>query len=378
MRNLFRKIRSWRFDYRPLVHVVVYKKNLLHNYNLFKKNIGQNCLWPVLKSNAYGHGLVEVAKIFDDQQCGYLIVDSYYEAMILRNEGIKTPILIIGFTFNENIIKNRLKDITFVVGDLEQIDYLSKWVKTQMKVHIKVDTGMNRQGLELGDFDRARELLLKNKLVILEGVCSHLADGDNVDTEMTLNQIGVWNNLVDKNLSEESIKYWHLGASSSLFFVKKINGNAVRLGLGLYGFNADSKKKLSLKPALEMKSVISSIRKVNKGERVGYNFTFMAEEDMWVATVPVGYFEGVDRRLSNIGWVKVDGVFCRIVGRVSMNIISIDVSKIEDRQVGQEVQVIGKSFDEKNSVESMARLAETIPYEILVHVERKIKRIVRD
>ncbi|MFZ5392379.1 MAG: alanine racemase [Patescibacteria group bacterium] len=378
MRNLFRKIRSWRFDYRPLVHVVVYKKNLLYNYKLFKKNIGQNDLWPVLKSNAYGHGLVEVAKIFDTEQCGYLIVDSYYEAMILRNEGIKTPILIIGFTFDENIIKNKLRDITFVVGDLEQIDYLSTWVKTQMKVHIKVDTGMNRQGLELEDFESAWKSLSKNKLIIVEGVCSHLADADSLKKEMTLRQIGKWNQLVDRYSGEKEIKYWHLGASSSLFFVGKIRSNAVRLGLGLYGYNIDSKIKLNLKPALEMYSVISSIRKVKKGEKIGYNFTFVAKEDMWVATVPVGYFEGVDRRLSDIGFVKVGDVFCRIVGRVSMNIISIDVSKIEDRQVGQEVQVIGKLFDEKNSVESMARLAETIPYEILVHVERKIKRIARD
>lgn len=377
MRNLFRKIRSWRFDYRPLVKVVVYKNNLLHNYYLFKKNIGQNELWPVLKSNAYGHGLVEVAKIFDSQKCGYLIVDSYYEAVILRNEGIKTPILIIGFTFNENIINNRLSDITFVLGDLRQVDYLVRRLKKQTKFHFKVDTGMNRQGLEIGEFDLARKKLATNNFLKLEGVCSHLADADSENRKSTIAQIACWNGVVKKYETDKSIKYWHCGASSSLFYIKKIRGNAVRLGVSLYGVNIDSKKQLKLKPALELISIISSIRTVKRGERIGYNFTFLASKDLEIATVPVGYFEGVDRRLSNIGWVKIAGKFCPIVGRVSMNIISVDVSGLSKVGLGTEVQVIGSDPQGKNTVEYMAKLAKTIPYEILVHVPSLLKREVR-
>lgn len=377
MRDIFRKIRRWRFDYRPLVQVVVYKKNLLHNYRLIQKNVGHNSLWPVLKSNAYGHGLIEVAKIFDKQQCGYLIVDSYYEAMILRNEGIETPILIIGFTFEENIIKNRLRDITFVLGDWRQVECLADSVKNKTKVHLKIDTGMNRQGLESEDIGRVLKVISKNKSIIVEGACSHLADADSINTEMTFKQIEEWNVLVEKYSFDKYLKYWHLGASSSIYFVDKINSNAVRLGLGLYGFNVDSKIRLDLKPALEMKSVISSVRKVKKGGKIGYNFSFVAEEDMWVATVPVGYFEGIDRRLSNTGWVKVDDDCCPIVGRVSMNIVTIDVSKVKDRIIGKEVVVIGCDNQAKNSVEHMAKLANTIPYEILVHILPLLKREIK-
>jgi len=351
---------------------VVYKNNLLHNYRLYKKSVGRRGLWPVLKSNAYGHGLVEVAKIFDDQKCEYLIVDSYYEAMILRNEGIKTPILIIGFTFTENILKNRLNKVTFVVGDWRQVQELVNDVTRRTKLHLKVDTGMNRQGIEPEEIKKVLRLMKQNEEIELEGICSHLADADSLDQSETLKQIGVWNELVDKLGYTEKIKYWHCGASSSLFYLEKIKSNAVRLGLGLYGINVDEKKKFDLQTALGLQSVISSIRQVRAGEGVGYNFTFKTKKDRQVATVPVGYFEGVDRRLSNIGFVRVGNIFCPIIGRVSMNIISIDVSEVKEIVVGQDVEVIG--LVGKNSVENMAKLTKTIPYEILVHIPSLLKR----
>jgi alanine racemase len=148
------------------------------------------------------------------------------------------------------------------------------------------------------------------------------------------------------------------------------------LGIGLYGINPSPFSKLELKPALQMQSIISSIREVPADEFVGYNITYKAEKKLKVATVPVGYFEGVDRRLSNCGYFKVNGVDCPIVGRVSMNITSIDVSGVSQIKLGDKASIMSSEKGDKNSVESIAKLSNTIAYDILVHIPQHLRHIV--
>lgn len=378
MRNLFRKIRSDYFNYHPLVKVVIDSANLKQNYLLIQKTVGKNVdAAPVLKSNAYGHGLVEVAKILEKQKPPIYVVDSYYEALVLRNEGIKTPILIIGFSILPNVLNSNLNDVSFVIADIEWLKELTEKLSRKIKFHLKIDTGMNRQGIELENIDEAIHLIKSNENIELEGVCSHLADGDSDNKIFTNKQIKKWNNVVRLLRGEfPEIKYWHLGATSSLYFNKKIDANMMRLGLGLYGINTDPKLNLPLRPVMAVETIISSIREVKKGEKIGYNCTFEAKENMKVATIPMGYFEGIDRRLSNCGYVKIGNNFCPIVGRVSMNITLIDVSEVDDAKIGDEVVVISSDPKDQNSVENIARICRTIPYEILVHVERKLRREV--
>lgn len=251
---------------------------------------------------------------------------------------------------------------------------------------------MHRQGILLSEIEEAIKIIKNNKNIILEGICSHLADADNENQEFTLEQIENWNKAA-KIFRENfgGLKYLHLSATAGAGFADKIDANVARLGLGLYGIktqNSISKtqgfgvsstgdiKIINLKPALEMKTIITSVKEIESGEKVGYGVTFIANQKMKIATVPAGYFEGVDRRLSNSGSMLVQNQSCSIIGRVSMNITTIDVSAVENVKVDNEVIVISAEKSALNSVENMARQCNTIPYEILVHIPQHLKRFM--
>ncbi len=379
MKNLFRKLRANWYNYESLIVVKIDKRALHDNYRMIKKTVGDKLkVTPVLKSNAYGHGLVEVAKIMSKEEPEFLVVDTYYEAMVIRNEGVDNKIFIIGFSHINNVLENRLNNVSFVITDLSWLEMLAKNLSHPANFHLKIDTGMNRQGIEMEDLQKAIDLIKSNKNIVLEGVCSHLACADEADQNFTKRQIKKWNSVVEKIKGEFSdLKYGHLGASSSVFYNKKIEANVMRLGLDLYGINADEKINLDLQPVMQVETIITSIREVKKGERIGYSGSFEVNRNIKVATIPFGYFEGMDRRLSNKGYVKINGVFCPIVGRVSMNISSIDISEVEEVKVGDKVVVISANRNDKNSIENIAKICETIPYEIMVHVERMLRREVK-
>lgn len=375
MRELFRKIRGARFDYEPLVKVQINQDNLLNNLNVCSRTADGVSIFPVLKSNAYGHGLVEVAKILEKTDVEKVVVDSFFEALILRNEGIKKPILVIGYSLIENILKNDLKDVTYTITDLQWLKTLAEDLIKKRKFNLKIDTGMHRQGIMMENIFEACDLVENNENIVLESICSHLADADNVDQVETKKQIDNWNVMVaifKKRFAK--LRHWHLTASEGLKLAGKINANSARLGLGLYGLKTDSRNTLDLKPVLSMKTIVTSIREVEQGERIGYGFTFETNMRRKIATIPVGYYEGVDRRLSNKGFVKVNGFFCPIVGRVSMNIVSVDVTHLDKVAIGDEVEVISCSNKDKNSIEKIAKICETIPYEILVHIPSSLRR----
>jgi alanine racemase len=149
------------------------------------------------------------------------------------------------------------------------------------------------------------------------------------------------------------------------------------LGLGLYGISIIDNPKINLRPALSMQTVISGVKAIQKGDAVGYNNTFIAPKDMLIATIPAGYAEGVDRRLSNIGKVEVNGILCPIVGRVSMNISTIDVSNVSQVKLGDSVTIISNDNSSPISVNSIAKICNTIPYEILVHIPAHLRRVLR-
>lgn len=363
----------------PLVKVYISASAILHNLHTYQNEYPGLACAPVLKSNAYGHGLVPIAKILDKEKLPFLVVDSLYEARILRNNGIKTPILIIGFVQPENILRNRLSKISFTITSLEQLQAVASSASRPLNVHIKIDTGMHRQGLLPEQLPECISLIQNHIHMKLEGICSHFADADNTDTSFTDLQRKTWNDAVSVfNKTFPRIPFIHISGTAGAAHPTTAHENMIRLGLGLYGINPSPLTDLSLKPALEMKTVLSSVKRVTKGDRVGYNGTFTAERDMRVATVPVGYFEGVDRRLSNCGSFKIGNAFCPIVGRVSMNITTIDVSLAPTTKMGDEVTIISNSIDEENSVSNLAAKAQTIPWEILVHIPQHLKRVVVD
>ena len=378
VKKLFRFLRGLRFRHTPLVEITISRERLLSNLHFFQKNNQGLGIAPVLKSNAYGHGLALVAKIVDKENIPFIIVDSYHEALVLRNEGIRSKILIIGYTPLDNILKQKLHNVALTIVSLEQLQEISKHLKRPAKFHLKIDTGMHRQGILPASVNYAVSLIRANPKIILEGICSHLAEADSIRQEFTKNQITVWNEVVERFKQEfTNITYFHLLLSSGAFYSKSITANVLRLGISLYGIDPSERKRIpELLPVLEMKSIISGTKIISKGEHVGYGITFEASKNMRIATIPSGFYEGVDRRLSKKGFVKIGDTFCPIVGRVSMNITTIDVSEVTNATLNTAVTIISKNYLDKNSIEESAKLAGTSSYDLLVHIQQGLRRRV--
>lgn len=375
IKSAYRRVFTHRDHISPLVTIDIFSDALIYNLNQFRKITPHKNVVPTLKSNAYGHGISLIARELENGRFPFFVVDSYFEAKMLRSDGIETPILIIGYSSLEMILKNRIKDISFTITSLDSLKELSEAINKKINVHLKIDTGMHRQGLLLNEVEQAFNIIKNNSNVALEGICSHLSDSDSNDDKFTLSQIEVWNNVVEKAKSTfPDIKYIHLSNTYGHRYSDKIKANISRLGIGLYGLaNIEG---LDLKPVLEMKTIISGIKKIKKGDTVGYNNTFIAPNDMTIATIPLGYYEGLDRRLSNKGYVKVNGKFCKIVGRVSMNITTIDVTEIKDIRIGDLVQVISNIPSDLNSIHSISKISETIPYEALISLPERLRRVI--
>jgi alanine racemase len=389
LKDVFHRLLAPRINYQPLIEVRISKDALLHNFREFKAYYPDLQFAPVIKSNAYGHGMVTVAKILDDEPKAFFMVDSFYEALVLRRAGIRSKILMLGYNRVEQLIDTQLKDCAATIVDFSTLKEVVAKLKKLTAFHLKIDTGMHRQGLHGEEIAAAIELIKSNPNFILEGLCSHLADADGANQAATERQIAAWNEAVDLYKANfPSIEYFHASATAGAAYSTKIKGNVLRLGIGLYGFNVSPFEKLDLQPVLEMVSVVSSLRTIPAGEKAGYNGTWTAPQNTVAATVPVGYNEGVDRRLSNCGFYKIGGAFYPIIGRVSMNITSIDVTDVAAGgagsgaaghagiKVGDEVVIFSRVAGDKNSIEAVAAVCGTISYEILVHIPSYLRRVV--
>lgn len=358
----------------PLIEVRISKSALLNNYEAFKKAYGVPVA-PVLKSNAYGHGLIEVAEIVADLHPPMLIVDSMHEALLLRRNGITTPLLVVGYTRAEAIAKNTLRDTAFTITSLDGLKALAT-LNAPARIHLKLDTGMHRQGILEPEHDEAMRVIRASTL-ILEGVCSHFADADGVSEYFTRGQIEKWNAYARMwREAFPAIRHFHLAATAGAAFVQDIDATMIRLGTGLYGFPRHSSQRFGLRPVLSMHTLVTGIKDLGVGESVGYNITFTAKKRMRIATVPVGYFEGVDRRLSNRGAMTIGNTLCPIIGRVSMNITVIDVSDCEEVCLETPVTAYSDKTEDKNSLANASAICDTTPLEILVHIPQHLRRVV--
>ncbi len=373
MRRLLRYVEKLRPKPETLIEVRISGGALESNIEAFKQTYALP-IAPVLKSNAYGHGLLEVARLVAPMSPPFLVVDSYFEAQFLRLKGIATPLLVIGFVPLQQILTNRLHAVSFVVTSFEALQMLAN-SNVRTSVHIKIDTGMHRQGILPPQVEDAFDLLQKSYLRV-EGICSHFASADS-DQEFTHKQIKVWNEQVSKWRQHfPRMKYWHIAASAGAAYGELCEANLIRLGAGLYGFERIPSRSLPLASALSMHSQLTVVKEIKKGDSVGYNNTFFATQTMKIATVPVGYFEGYDRRLSNKGVMLVDSVTCPVIGRVSMNMTTIDVSQCKTTLIGTRVVVISNSLEDPNSVEKLAALCDMSPLEFLVHIPQHLRRVV--
>lgn len=360
-------------NYQPLNKVLISKSALIHNYN-YLKQISNSFVFPNLKSNAYGHGIIEIAKIIDDLECRYIVVDSIYEASILKKNNIKTPILITGYVDPENL-KYIRHNFTYTVWNQDQIEQILK-VKPKAKLHLFIDSGMGREGVRFNDLVNIENTIIKYKNNF-EGIMSHFASADDLSSSQTQEQIYFFKKSIDYFASVGiNFEYRHISASSGVLSTEVEFCNACRTGISLYGvdpFNSNS----DLKPVLTLTTKLAQIKIINKGNPVGYNATYVAKQEMKIGILPIGYNDGVDRALSNKGYVKLNNNFCKIIGKVSMNITTIDLSNI-DVNVNDTVTIYSSNANDKNSIENASSICDKISYELLVHINSSIKRYVTD
>lgn len=372
--------------FRTLNLIEVSKKALKHNYLFFQKLLNGPAIAPVLKSNAYGHGLKLVGKFVDREiKPPFIIVDSLYEAYELQKDKIKTPILIIGYTFPENFNTfRRLKNLHFLVYDKATLEALNKY-QPGCSIHLKIDTGMGRLGLQPKKVKNFIKLLKKYNQVQVEGIYSHLSQAKIPKKKaFTLKQIKAFKNAIHQfEAAGFRFRWKHIAATAGSLLKKDPEFNLVRLGLGFYGYSPFTPRTKfgkmltrNLKPALKLISHLVQIKKIKNGSEIGYGGTYKATRDMTIGILPIGYYDGLDRRLSNIGKVRMGNKLCPIIGQVCMNVTIIDISSLAQPRVGQRVIIYDSQKEAGNNISNSAQAINTIPYVLLARLSETTRRVL--
>jgi alanine racemase len=367
----------------PRSWVEISKSSLLENYSSLSKYCGSSTrLAPVLKANAYGHGLSSVASILN--QCDSLLwycVDSIEEALEIRATGYGGPVLIMGWIPFEDFhrLDSEMRVCAYSLKMLKQLET----EKLSLKVHLKLETGLNRQGVKEGELPDLLNFLQSCQYLSLEAFYTHYAN-----VEDTLNPDFFKEQLFRFNKMKElfpSIPMWHTCASAAALLYPEARGSLCRCGISLYGYHASWKTYLSLKergcllqlkPVLNWKTRIAQLKDVQPGDTVGYGRTREILSPARIAILPVGYYDGYCRSFGNQGsWVILNGRRAPVMGRVAMNMMMVEVTHIPGISVGDEVVLLGSQGDLQITAEELAEYSGTIHYEVLTGISPHLPRI---
>jgi alanine racemase len=356
---------------------VIYNLSAIkHNLSVFKNQLQPSTkILAMVKAQSYGVGLEKIASFLEKIGISYLGVAYSDEGVELRKSGIKIPILVMnpeeeGF---EACIKYNLEPAIYSMNQLDElISTLISLEKSNFPIHIKVDTGMRRLGFERDELPKLLEIIQAQPEVRIAGVYSHLADADNRrDKRFTQLQITRFQETctwISNKVPYPFIR--HLLNSEGIANFNEAQFEMVRIGIGMYGISSNPTLQKRLQAVINWKSEISQIKTIQVGESVGYSRTFIASKKMKIAIIPVGYADGFRRSLSNgKGGVFVKNTFCPILGKVCMDMIIIDVTKLVVSE-GDEVEIIG----ENQTIENFAKSMDTIPYEVMTSISKRVHR----
>ena len=359
-------------------------RNALHHNlaQIISLTLPSATIMAIVKANAYGHGLSEVAECLRDK-VSYFGVASIEEALALRRFEIDTPILLLGIHFG-NVIEAAIQaDVALAVSSVEQAREISERaqrLKKSAAVHIKIDTGMGRLGIPKSCALQAINEIATFEMLQLEGIFTHFPQGEDEKDPFTQEQIRSFHKIIEK-LGEKGIHFAYRHAANSIGIAHHKEGhfNLVRPGLTLYGIypHPALKRKLSLKPVLSWKARIILMKTLGPGESTGYSRSFITDQETTIGVIPVGYSHGYPFALSNKGIVLFRGKSYPVVGRISMDYLAINFgSNVPEAKVGEVVTLLGKDGDQEISGEVLAEKAATIPYEIVTRLNPAIPRIV--
>ena len=356
---------------------------LLHNLKVIKENA--NCdLAAVVKADAYGHGATTVAPVFENAGVSMFAVSNIEEGIELRRHGIKKPVLILGYTpaqYVSELVHNNFIQTVYSLSYAESLNAAAEKANVSLECHLKVDSGMSRIGFDcrdesLSDLEDMKKTAALPRLSV-SGAFTHFSSADShdkADTEYTDRQYSLFCDVCERlEKSGIALPYKHCCNSAGTMLNADKHMTMCRPGIILYGLTPADGLNIpyDLKPAMSFKSTVSMVKTIRKGDSVSYGRHFVAERDMTVATVAVGYADGYPRVLSGKGSVIINGRRAPILGNVCMDQMIVDISGIENVSVGNEVTLFGDGLP----VEEVAALCGTINYEIICGVSRRVPRI---
>lgn len=378
----------------PESYIELSKSALQNNLQFLRGVVGETRISSVVKSNAYGHGLYEFIQILGECGINHISVFSSREARKVKDYlSFRAEIMIMGWIGDEDlewVISNNIEFFVFDFQRLENAIAVSKKIKVPAKIHIELETGMNRTGFPKVDLKKLCAILDENrKNFTLKGLCTHLAGAESVANFYRVNdQIRNFNKtyryFVKKDLKPE---IRHAACSAAILAFPKARFEMVRVGIMQYGFWPSketyiqyiSKRNIKydpLKQILSWKSTVMSLKEVKTGEFVSYGTSYLAQKNMKIAIIPVGYAHGYNRSLSNQGRVLIKGQRVGVVGMVNMNMLIADVSTVENIKMGDEVVLIGTQEDLSINVSSFTEFSNQLNYELLTRLPSETARLI--
>jgi len=367
--------------------ILINKNNLAYNLRQVRSTIRkQSKIICIVKGNAYGHGLEQIVKLLEvSDNIDWYGVDSLEEALIIRKLGSLRSILVMGYLTVDQMSIAISEGISFAIFDDRVLR--AKFKNRKAKVHIKIETGLNRLGINGKDLLELVKKIKVNKNIVIEGAYTHLANvEDTLDISFAMSQIVKFkfeiNTLHSVGIYPSLI---HTSASAAAILYKKLNFSAIRMGIALYGLWPSretrialkmKKMKFNMRPVMSWVSKIAQIKSINTGESVGYGRAWFAPRKSIIGVIPIGYFDGYNRLLSNKGCVLINGKRSQIVGRVAMNMFMVDLTDTGNISQGDEVVLIGKQGNEEITVDEIAESCLTINYEFITRINSNIKRVI--
>jgi alanine racemase len=361
--------------------------HLRHNLRVMQRLGGGAEVWAVLKADGYGHGSKAVARTLERAGASGICVALLEEAVELRQAGLKLPILVMGGHYGRAWGELLRHDLTPVLHEPSQIEALAEEVRftrsEPARVHLKIDTGMARLGVLPRDLPEIATLLARHPEVVLDGLMTHFANADSGDQDSMRAQLDQFD-AATQTLARAGVRprVRHAANSGAIIGCTRARLDLVRPGLAIFGVEPRPGSCAELRPVMRVQSEVIALRDLEANMPIGYGGTFRTQRPSRIATIPMGYADGLGRGLSNQGHLLVRGARAPIVGSVSMDMTMIDVSDIPGVRVGDECVVLGSqkgsAGENTISAEDIARQLGTIPWEVLTNISRRVPRFYRE
>jgi len=361
--------------------------HLRHNLRVVQRAAGGAQVWSVLKADGYGHGSKAVARTLERAGVDGVCVALLEEGIELRDAGIQAPILVMGGHYGRALDELLHNQLTPVLHDAGQVEALAEEVRfaggPRVDVHLKVDTGMGRLGATPGEVARLGQALLDHPEVRLTGLMTHFACADSAGRTSVSDQLALFNRVTNELQAMGIVpQVRHAANSAALLRVPEARLDLVRPGIALFGVEPVAGSAPDLRPAMRIRTQVIAVRALHPGQSTGYGSTWTAQRDSVIATIPMGYADGLSRAMSNRGQVLIHGRRAPIVGVVSMDMAMIDVTDLGKVEVGDECVVLGhqrgRSGEDTISAGEIAEQLGTIAWEVLTSVSRRVPRFYRE